>query len=136
MPIYKIGWNEQLVRWQICNWEVKYVKAKKVLTTILHIIDSISNENQQNFWPDNRSFGYCFWKWTKQEKFNLFRNILGPNLGTNNLWRKSFWVNDMFSRENPVWHLWTDASTRKIVIKVFRWLTIKCVYTRNWKVTI
>jgi len=42
----------------------KYIKAKKVLKTIVQIIDSISNENQQNFWQDN---------------------ILGPNLGTNDL---------------------------------------------------
>jgi len=42
----------------------------------------------------------------------------------------SFWVNDMFARENLVWHLWTDASTRKIVIKVLRWLTNYqvCIY--------
>ena len=48
---------------------VKYIKAKKVLKTIVQIIDSISNENQQNFWQDNRSFGYCFEN--EQSKINF-----------------------------------------------------------------
>ena len=83
--------------------------------------------------------------WTKQD-WNWTKQDLQKYLGTKswNQWplKKvnqdafSFWVNDMFARENPVWHLCTDASTKKTVIKVFRWLTIKCVYTRIWKVTI
>ena len=53
----------------MCNWEVKYIKGKKVVKTIVQIIDSISNENQQNFWQDNRSFGYCFEN--EQSKINF-----------------------------------------------------------------